>query len=130
MEERGRKPKMNGSECSDPRRIWEINQESDGKHPLEIKLIVSGSPRPAPRPPRSPLSDGPRRRSLASRAESLSDMSQIVVAKLVAAKVRRCFLLNFFVCLQLHSKTRNCRDCIAQSTGLHHRFVWNLETLF
>lgn len=76
------------------------------------KSNVSGYPRPAPRPPRSPLSDGPRRRSLASLP--LSDMSQIVAAKLVAAKLRRCFLLNFFVCLQLHSKTGKCRDCKAK----------------
>lgn len=85
------------------------------------KSNVSGYPRPAPRPPRSPLSDGPRRRSLASLP--LSDMSQIVAAKLVAAKLRRCFLLNFFVCLQLHSKTGNCRD--DSMCFLHcEEFIW------
>ena len=84
------------------------------------KSNVSGYPRPAPRPPRSPLSDGPRRRSLASLP--LSDMSQIVAAKLVAAKLRRCFLLNFlsasnFTAKQETAEMIPCVFCIVKSSS-------------
>jgi len=110
MEERGRKTKNEWF------RMFRSQKDMGNKPRIGWftlwKSNVSGYPRPAPRPPRSPLSDGPRRRSLASLP--LSDMSQIVAAKLVAAKLRRCFLLNFFVCLQLHSKTGKSRDCKAK----------------